>query len=237
MLSQTQYWLALDLAGTRTSWSLARIEENKPIQVFDEEIGNGQNHSEAMICSLISLLEKSHLSLSAIQKLLVMDGPGSYTGLRIAFSAMKAFSFSKKIPIVTLSSHEAKALAYAEKAQWDLPYDHIYCVSNHTMNRYVSAHYRLRDTNNLQFVRETVITGLNDFENSESALILTDNEDTAFLMPKEQGVDVFDFPLKANFLFTAFDKSATKKEHASILEVIAMSPTYYGESFKPLKTT
>lgn len=228
------HWLALDLSGTSTSWAIAQIEENKPVQVFEEVIGAGQNHAEAMIPALIDLFEKSHLSMSAIQKLLVMDGPGSYTGLRIGFSALKAFAMSKQLPIVAIKSHEAKILSYAESVAWELPFDHLYAVSNHSINRFVSAHYRLRDSNKLQFVRENVITGLNDFENAESALILTDDENTAFMMPQEPGVEVKAFPLKASFLFTAYEKSQSKKEYSSLEEIISLSPTYYGESFKPI---
>ncbi len=234
MIPSTTHWLALDLAGAITSWSIARMDVGKPCDIFDETIGQGQNHSEAMIPALIQLFEKSHLSMSAIQKLLVMDGPGSYTGLRIAYAAIKAFAMSKNLPVVAIKSHEAKALAYAESVLWELPYDHIYCVSNHSMNRYVSAHYRLRNNNQLQFVRENVVTGLNDFENADSALILTDDEDVSFMMPKEAGVEVKTFPLQANFLFKAFDKSTSKKEYTTLEEVIALSPTYYGESFKPI---
>jgi len=236
MVPSTTHWLALDLSGSRSSWSICRMEGGKIVQVFDEEIGLGQNHAEKMIPSLIELFEKSHLSMSAIQKLLVMDGPGSYTGLRIAYATVKAFSLSKQLPIVSIKSHEVKALAYAESVFWELPYDHIYCVSNHSMNRYVSAHYRIRNNNQMQFLRDNVIEGLNDFENAESALILTDNEDIAFITPKEPGVDVKAFPLSAKLLFTAYEKSVGKKTYTDISEIINLAPTYYGESFKPQRT-
>ncbi len=233
MTPSNPHWLALDLSGSATSWALGRMENNRPQQIFKQTIGHSTNHSEAVISTLIQLFEKSHLSLNAVEKLLVTSGPGSYTGLRVALSTLKAFSLSRQFPIVTLSSHEAKVLAYAEKVAWELPYDHIYCVSNLSMNRYVSAHYRVRDRQKIQFVRDSVITGLNDFEDAESALILTEDETLAFLIPKEDGVTIEACPFEASFLLTAYEKSAGKREYQSLEEVISLTPTYYGESFKP----
>ena len=66
--------------------------------------------SQRMFSAVSELLNHHGIDLDAITLLAVGLGPGGFTGLRIALSAVRAFALPNKTPIMGLSS--AEALAY-----------------------------------------------------------------------------------------------------------------------------
>ncbi|MFH1519648.1 MAG: tRNA (adenosine(37)-N6)-threonylcarbamoyltransferase complex dimerization subunit type 1 TsaB [Candidatus Omnitrophota bacterium] len=70
---------------------------------------------------LISFIDKNlkrvKLSLSDIDTFVIGAGPGSFTGLRISFSLVKAFMLATKKPAIVLSSFYACAYPFKNKAE------------------------------------------------------------------------------------------------------------------------
>lgn len=68
---------------------------------------------------LIPFLEKElnrvSFNLDKVDALIIGAGPGSFTGLRISFSAIKAFSFSLNKPVIKLSSFFSLAYPFKDK--------------------------------------------------------------------------------------------------------------------------
>ena len=62
------------------------------------------NFSETMIPMLNDLLKKNNISVKDIDKIFVVVGPGSFTGIRIGLTACKVLSYVLNIPIVPISS-------------------------------------------------------------------------------------------------------------------------------------
>ena len=56
-------------------------------------------HSENVFLFTQQLMEEHRFSISDIKRVLVSNGPGSYTGLRIAASAIKGLLFGFEIPL------------------------------------------------------------------------------------------------------------------------------------------
>lgn len=75
-------------------------------------IYNLKNHSINSISSIHSVLENGNLTLDNVDGFILSKGPGSFTGLRIAFSIIKAFSYSLNKPMISLSSLDT--LCYRE---------------------------------------------------------------------------------------------------------------------------
>ncbi len=73
------------------------------------ELDNGLTHSETLMPLIKKLLIESNLSLTDIDLLVSDIGPGSFTGIRIGVSTVKAFSDSLNIPCVGISSLEVLA--------------------------------------------------------------------------------------------------------------------------------
>jgi len=66
-------------------------------------------HSEKLLPLIKHLLEDVRLGLDDIDYFAVGSGPGSFTGLRIAASTIKAFSHTMNKPIISVSSLNACA--------------------------------------------------------------------------------------------------------------------------------
>ncbi len=73
------------------------------------EVGSGI-HSEMLFVFIDELLKKCNLSVDDLDAVLTSMGPGSYTGLRIAVSAVKGLLFNREIPLYGINT-----LAYFAK--------------------------------------------------------------------------------------------------------------------------
>lgn len=65
-----------------------------------------QQQSEKMIPEIDNLLKRNRVSPKEIDEVLVTNGPGSYTGVRIALTIAKVYCFALKIPCYVFSSLE-----------------------------------------------------------------------------------------------------------------------------------
>lgn len=71
----------------------------------------GHSLSEEALPSIVSLFEKENLTAKDIDKIIVVNGPGSFTGIRIGITIAKVFAWSLIIPITTISALEAMSLS------------------------------------------------------------------------------------------------------------------------------
>ncbi len=66
-------------------------------------------HSEAFFPNLEEVLSNLKLKIADFDCVACVIGPGSFTGVRIGMSVAKSFSYSLKIPLITMSSLELLA--------------------------------------------------------------------------------------------------------------------------------
>ncbi len=110
--------LALDCAVTRIS--LAVKTESKFISsTYDI----GMRQSEILVPSIDELLKKADISAADLNATALTIGPGSFTGLRLGISALKAIELAYSVPVYGISSLEAYAFPYK-----DLDYPLISCI-------------------------------------------------------------------------------------------------------------
>lgn len=77
---------------------------------FDKKIWYSNcRQSEQLLPAINKLLEKNRFFLKMIKGLVVISGPGSYTGLRVGISCGNALSFALKIPVVGINRLEILA--------------------------------------------------------------------------------------------------------------------------------
>ena len=99
--------LALDCAVTRIS--LAVKTDSKFISsTYDI----GMRQSEILVPSIDELLQKAELSPAELNATVLTIGPGSFTGLRLGISALKAIELAYNVPVYGVSSLEAYAYPY-----------------------------------------------------------------------------------------------------------------------------
>lgn len=87
----------------------AIVEDNKLISSISEEYG--QNLSEVALPKIASMFESNNLNPKDIQKIIVVNGPGSFTGIRIGITIAKIYAWSLNIEITTITSLEAMAVS------------------------------------------------------------------------------------------------------------------------------
>jgi tRNA threonylcarbamoyladenosine biosynthesis protein TsaB len=68
-----------------------------------------KKHSEKMLPAIDHMLQDSGLSIRGIDVFGVVNGPGSFTGLRIGMATVKGFAQALRKPLVTVSTLEALA--------------------------------------------------------------------------------------------------------------------------------
>lgn len=74
--------------------------------------GSSRSHSETLLPNLMGLLEDCGLHWEEVEVLAVTAGPGSFTGLRIALSTVKALAYVKDLPVVAVGTLAALAAPY-----------------------------------------------------------------------------------------------------------------------------
>ena len=97
--------LAVDAAGKALSVAVAedgRIVASAALNV-------GLTHSQRLLPLLQSLLAAADLSLAEIDMLAVVNGPGSFTGLRIGMSTAKGLAWALQKPLLPVCTLEAAA--------------------------------------------------------------------------------------------------------------------------------
>lgn len=95
----------MKILAMETSTLLAGVAVIENGKVIAEETSfRNRTHSEVISPFIDSVLEKSNLKLTDIDAFAVGQGPGSFTGIRVAANAGKTFSYSFSKPLVTIDS-------------------------------------------------------------------------------------------------------------------------------------
>ncbi len=100
--------LVVDTAGPTGGVLLARISENKKdedpgVEILGEIDLHPRQFSAELIPAIAELLRANQRRLSDVDAFAVVSGPGSFTGLRVGLSAVKAIAEATGKPILTLS--------------------------------------------------------------------------------------------------------------------------------------
>lgn len=122
--------IVLAVSTSSNICSVALSNEQECIKELN--ITDAKTHSENLLPLLDKLFKETNLSLKDVDLIACDIGPGSFTGIRIGISTLKAFSEFKEIPIVPVSSLEA--LAYNAEtegnicAMIDARNNQVYCA-------------------------------------------------------------------------------------------------------------
>jgi len=102
--------LAFDCSSTM---AIALLKNNK---IIDQKfIDQNYSHSEKLILEIKNLLLKNNLDLSNIDLFVANNGPGSYTGIRVALASLKMFKICYQKPCFVLNSFEILLEKYRHK--------------------------------------------------------------------------------------------------------------------------
>jgi tRNA threonylcarbamoyladenosine biosynthesis protein TsaB len=111
----------LHIESTSTVCSVAISKDAELLAI--KEMNNGYTHAENLHVFIEHLLQETTLSTTDLNAISISSGPGSYTGLRIGFSAAKGLAYALQIPLITIDT--LKALSY--KAIQNFHTDALFC--------------------------------------------------------------------------------------------------------------
>jgi tRNA threonylcarbamoyladenosine biosynthesis protein TsaB len=83
-------------------------------ELFEKRTGQRGQHSEKLFVFIQELMDEHNFRMADLKGVIVSEGPGSYTGLRIAASAVKGLLYDLNVPLYganTLASFARSALS------------------------------------------------------------------------------------------------------------------------------
>ncbi len=97
----------LFIDSATTNLVVAIINEGKIAYIYDNN--DGHDTSSKMMPVLAEAFENTGLKPQDIDKIFVVTGPGSFTGIRVGLTVAKTMAYALNIPIVPISSLEVMA--------------------------------------------------------------------------------------------------------------------------------
>jgi tRNA threonylcarbamoyladenosine biosynthesis protein TsaB len=103
--------LSIDTCGPSGSVALGRLA-GRDLEVFGQMELAGRSYSATLVAAVRDLLRGAGVGLGDLGGIVVTNGPGSFTGVRVGMSAVKGLAEGRNIPVVALS----RLLVLARKA-------------------------------------------------------------------------------------------------------------------------
>ena len=83
----------------------------KDDEVLDKELSNTANHASKCMPIINDVLERNNLVVHKLNEIIVVIGPGSFTGVRIGATIGKMLAYTLNIPIKTITSLDMYAIS------------------------------------------------------------------------------------------------------------------------------
>jgi len=199
------FWLSLDLASAVGSVALHEKTDTALRRLEEREVSRGSNPLERFLPVLQELLQANHVEFPQITRLVTTSGPGSFTGLRVAYASLKGFAMALQIPVETLSGHEARALAWFAQHPEAAEVFVTTCVSRGSE---CLTHFSPTGDGKIRKISEAIVG-----EIQVAGTVLDEK-----------------FPLRAAYLAEGLERAASRRTHTTLLEWINCGPQYLGET-------
>lgn len=112
MRGRTLKYLFIDSATTNLV--VAIINDGKLVYIYNNN--DGHDTSSKMMPVLAEAFEKANLKPQDIDKIFAVNGPGSFTGIRVGLTVAKTMAYALNIPVVPISSLEVMASGFGGTA-------------------------------------------------------------------------------------------------------------------------
>lgn len=103
-------FLAIDSATEYCSVALS-IEDGGSVKRYSRGDELPRKHSQVLLPFVNEVLSEAGVQLSELDAIIVSQGPGSFTGVRIGASIAQGLAFSQNLPLVQVSTLAAMAQA------------------------------------------------------------------------------------------------------------------------------
>lgn len=225
----------MNILGIDTATRKANVCLKKDNTFFNKSIDNEITHSEKLLPLIDSTLKEANLTLKDIDYLACTTGPGSFTGIRIGLSTVKAFAKVIDKPIFAVSSMDV--LAYDEKQD---NANYVVSLMDSKNSRVYYSIYKVTHTDNSSLFLERISDYKNDnieiaLDNIISTLSSNCNLQQISLRIVGDCVDIYEKVFEEKFS-NIFNRTYTHKEEMSGLNLVKMFENYINsghvDSFK-----
>lgn len=80
--------------------------------LIKKEVESNYDHSETTMPILIESIKQADIEVKDLNQIIIVNGPGSFTGVRIGVTIAKTLAYTLNIPIKVLSSLLIKAVSF-----------------------------------------------------------------------------------------------------------------------------
>ena len=94
--------LGIDTCGPSGSVALGRLARDR-VEILGQVELEGRTYSATLVAAVGEILREHGAALREIGCLVVVSGPGSFTGVRVGLSAAKGFAEGANIPVIAVS--------------------------------------------------------------------------------------------------------------------------------------
>jgi len=94
--------LAVDTCGPSGTVALGRLA-GRDLEILGETELEGRNYSATLVAAVAGLLHEAGASIAELGGIIAVNGPGSFTGVRVGLSAVKGLAQAGQIPVVAIS--------------------------------------------------------------------------------------------------------------------------------------
>jgi tRNA threonylcarbamoyladenosine biosynthesis protein TsaB len=100
--------LGIDTCGSSGSVALG-LRTGHALEVVEQIELEGRSYSATLVAAVSDLLKHSGVELNRLNAIVAVNGPGSFTGVRVGLSAVKGLAEVARIPVVAVSRLEVLA--------------------------------------------------------------------------------------------------------------------------------
>lgn len=105
----------LNILVVETASKIQMVLLQTSSSMYNYTFDAGITHTSTLIQNIDSILKASGIKKEELEVLIVGIGPGSFTGLRIAVTTVRAMSQVLGIPIIPVNTHELITMSFRDK--------------------------------------------------------------------------------------------------------------------------
>ena len=169
----------MNILSIDTTTKVAGVSLQYNNNIAEKNLSNEVTHSEKLLPLIDEILKEKNISLKDIDMYACINGPGSFTGIRIGLSTLKAFSFVDSKKIFSMSSCDLLTYyAYANTKHSNEKYTIISLIDARNDRVYYTVNELYANDNN----KIEIINKVESSNENISTLICSLNEDYANLI-------------------------------------------------------
>jgi tRNA threonylcarbamoyladenosine biosynthesis protein TsaB len=107
--------LAIDTCGDPGAVALGRYAHSE-LELIGQIVLEGRSFSSTLVNAVGEVLAQSGVTLRDLGGIVAVNGPGSFTGVRVGLSAVKGFAEAAGLPVLAVSRLAAMSAQSGEKA-------------------------------------------------------------------------------------------------------------------------